>query len=317
MRSARRILLTAAALGGCGVGCASAHRVSPWIEGVRLDALETAATIDEQASSVRGELTRDSLSVDVERRGKFQDGEPFAILGASGVDEMGRPRHAVRVVTRHAVVLALGPAVATGEESRSRTCLVVSLASGGWYSGTDLNGDGLVDVVVRDEAGTFELWGVHARGASPYPMQGPAAPTFATDVNEDGMPEPSVRLHIRGADPIAPDVAEALVFEGGAYTAEARDVRSWHARQLRVTEERVAVGGGDGGAVATALSAELARAIERAWHELRAGRLPADVLSTLDATAQRLAPLEAGVAQAWVQWRGLLGDFANREHGAR
>jgi hypothetical protein len=293
--------------------CASDHRVSPWLEGVRLGDVAPPGNWQEQVDRVRAEIRADAMTVDVQREGTLSDGSPFALFGLSKVDALGRRRHAVRVVTAQAVVLALGPGEDADVSAGNRTRLIVSLVDGGgWQSGTDLNHDGLVDVVVGAPDGTYEIWGVHARGASPYPMRGLVAPTTAMDIDDDGLPDPAGTIRIAGVDPIEPTLTEVLVFAGGVYTADHPTVRAWHERSAG--EASAATIDADGGVVARPVVEELRRALESAWHRLRAGQRPDKVLADADAVARKHAPLQEGVAQAWVRWRGKLRDlFPDRE----
>ncbi len=293
--------------------CASDHRVSPWLDGVRLGDVAPPGDLQEQFDRVRAEIRADAMTVDVQREGKLPDGSPFVLFGLSKVDSLGRRRHAVRVVTAQAVVLAVGPGEDMDVWASGRTRLVVSLVEGGgWQSGTDLNHDGLVDVVVGAMDGTYEVWAVHARGASPYPMRGLVAPTTAIDIDDDGLPDPAGTIRIAGVDPIEPRLTEVLVFAGGVYTAEHPKVRAWHER--RAGEVTAATIDADGGVVVRPVVEDLRRALESAWHRLRAGQQPAHVLADADAVARKHAPLQEGVAQAWVRWRGKLRDlFPDRE----
>lgn len=304
---ARGAAIAALAAWGATAGCASDHRVSPWIEGVQWSDLTAPSTLEESVERVRSEALAASMSVRVERKAEFRGGEPFIIFGLDATDSLGRETHAVRVATRRGIVLAVGPREAAENGGTARTRLVESILAGGaWSSGTDLNADGLPDVVIGGADGTFEVWGVYEQGASPYPMQGAVAPTTAMDVNEDGLPDPSGELRITGPDPIEPHAVEVMTFEAGTYRVSTADVKQWHAR---MAERPVSTGG--------STKEVLRSAIETCWHRLRAGQSPKRVLGDADREAQRRAPLEPGVSQAWVRWRGLLADlFPEREESS-
>lgn len=299
-RVAAALLLACASL-----GCRSDHRVSPWLDDLRLDAIVPAPDLQAQLQRIDAEMAHEQMALVQELPGRFSDGSQFVIRSYSGIDAVRRrPRTAVRVATGHGVMLALGPAPAGGAGRVLRTELVVSLADGdGWRSGTDLNGDGCPDMVVRGEDGSIEMWCLMPRGASPYPVRSIVPPDHAVDVDEDGRPELASRIRLGASDPLSPVVLEVAGFQGGEYRADADAVRAWHVREHQRLTAPVDA---DAGAAAEP-GRELAAILETAWHGLRSGRGKA-ALEEADAKVRAKAPLPPGHAQSWVRWRGWLQD---------
>jgi len=279
--------------------------VSPWLDDLRLDTLVAPPDLEAQLQRIDAEMAHESLSRDQEIAGRFSDGTPFAIRSFVGTDAVRRrARSAVRVATGHGVMLALGPAPAGGAGRLLRTELVASLADGGgWRSGTDLNGDGCPDLVVRGEDGSLEVWCLMPRGASAYPVHSIVPPDHAVDVDEDGRPDLAARVQLGGGDSVAPMVIEVAVFQEGVYRADADAAKAWHLREWRRLTAPVDADAG----TASEPARELSSIIETAWHGLRAGR-GKSVLEEADARVRARAPLAPGHAQAWVRWRGWLQD---------
>lgn len=288
-------------------GCHSDHRVSPWLDDLRLDSIAPGPDLEAQLQRIDAEMAHENMSRDQEIPGRFSDGTQFVIRSFVGTDAVRRrPRTAVRVATGFGVMLALGPVAAGGVGRAPRTELVAALADGGgWRSGTDLNGDGCPDMVVRGEDGSIEVWCLMPRGASAYPVQSIVPPDHAVDIDEDGRPDLAARIHLGSGDAIAPSVIEVAVFHDGEYRADAEPVKAWHLRECRRLGTPADA---DAGVVSDPVR-ELSSIIETAWHGLRAGRGKA-VLEEADAKVRAKAPLATGQAQAWVRWRGWLQDAA-------
>jgi hypothetical protein len=280
--------------------CASDHHVSPWPQGVRIDAIAEAADLGAQLAKVEREMQSERLVKTAEIRAKLSSSEPFVIQGFEGPDWVGKPRTAVRVITSRAVVLALGPRSLSEATVGGRARLLVALADGGlWRSGSDMNGDEIPDVAVAGVDGTFEIWGILDSGASPYPMVMLSAPNQALDIDDDGRPDPAVRLNPIDLDPIAPTIVEVATFAHGAYRNDTPQVRAWHNRQRGRLMESIAPSGE---------RETLASAIERTWHAVRGGGDKDSAIAAAEAVARSRAPLGPGVSQAWVRWRGWLQD---------
>ena len=281
--------------------CGSDHHVSPWPQGVRIDAIAQPPDLGAHLGRVALEMQAERLAKTCEINGKLPSGDPFVIQGFEGDTLIGRRRSAVRVITARGVVLALGPREFPETGRGGRTLLVQSLADGGgWKSGSDLNGDGLPDVALAGVDGTFELWGILSDGASPYPMLMVSAPNQALDIDQDGRPDPAVRLTPIEPDPIAPSIVEVATFSNGAYRNDTPEVRSWHQRQRQQLEPQADAG--------LTERPTLGQALEHAWHSIRAGEDKDSAIAVADAAAAAHAPLGPGVAQAWVRWRGWLQD---------
>jgi hypothetical protein len=295
--------------------CRSDHHVSPWPRDVPLELLAQPADLGLHLRRVADEMRREGMDKRQELRASFADGTPLVVASYESPDSLGGLRHAVRVATAYGIVLAAGPderlAPATGQ--RARTRLVAALAGGGgWRSGTDLNGDGWPDVVLAGEDRTLELWCVRPQGAVPYPIASIVAPVRAEDVDGDGVPELAGRVRLADDDPIAPLIEEVVGFASGEYRNDTPAVRAHHRRALeRLEEQAWAQDGGTGARAGTGEpdAPKLARALERAWHARRSGQRAVETLEEADRVARTAAPLSAGVAQAWVRWRGWLGDL--------
>lgn len=268
-------------------GCASDHHVSPWPKDVSLKTLMQATTIEEHLARVDEEMGADGLMVEAEIKGEFEDGESFCIRAYAGRDSLGNPRRAVRVATRYGVVMALGPTSSHDALRGNHVQLVTTLAEGRWRSGSDLNGDGLPDVVVTRSSGGIEIWGLHAKGASPYPMEAIVPVTEATDVDGDGRPDLVGVVPFPKGDGVAPQLVEVATFLGGEYRTDTPSVRAWHRRQLR---ER-------------ASKRSPASSIERAWHGLRAGQDRDPTIEALDVEIEALGELPSNERASLGRWR--------------
>jgi len=186
-------------------------------------------------------------------------------------------------------------------DSRERaTQLVTALVpgpsgdEGAFQSGTDLNGDGSPDVVVRNERGVMEMWGLAATGAMLYPIAMEVAPTRAIDVDEDGKIDFAGEVEVLEGDPIAPRLEDAAAFRGATYSNATAGVRAWHARRADALAAGAGMGvgvgagagAGTGAGTGTATDAVRARrAIELAWHRILSGSPRKSALEKLDKEA--------------------------------
>jgi hypothetical protein len=278
-------LVLSAALGVAG--CASDHHVSPWPKDVSLKTLMQATTVEEHLARVDDEMGVEGLMVEAEIKGEFEDGEPYCIRSYAGRDSLGNLRRAVRVATRYGVVMALGPTSSHDALRGNHVQLVTTLAEGRWRSGSDLNGDGLPDVVVTRSSGGIEIWGLHAKGASPYPVEAIVPVTEATDVDGDGRPDLVGVVPVPKGDGVAPHLVEVATFLGGEYRTDTPSVRSWHARKLR---ERTT-------------KRSPASSVERAWHGIRAGQDRERLFDTFDDEIGALGDLPANEGASLARWR--------------
>ncbi len=244
------------------------------------------AEIDRETSAL-------GLARTLEIPGRFgRGGEAFRIRGYDGKDAIGRPVHAVRVASGRAIVLAVGPLDAHDVDRSRATELVPALLPGSdpvhpldgaaYVSGTDLNGDGSPDVVLRSDAGVLEIWHLQPLGAAAYEIVMVAPPTSAADVDRDGRVDLVGRIAAAPNDVLAPELDDVATFEGGRYTDASRSARAYQAARLAMIEALIAH------ADKPADDVRLRRAIERAWHAVLAGENPA---KTLDALDKERAPL--------------------------
>ncbi len=207
-------------------------------------------------------------------------GQTAVLRGYQGVDAAGRRVHAVRVATPRGVVLAVGPLDASDLDRRKATELVPALVvgaageGGAFRSGTDLNGDGTVDVVLRNDAGALSIWHIGELGSGLYAVRMATPPLRGIDV-EASTGEGSGRIDLWGqlptdpADPIAPRLADVATFGGGAYSDDTAAARAWHGRE----SARIVTATGD--------ASRLRAALERAWHAVLGGQAPEPVLQAL------------------------------------
>jgi hypothetical protein len=137
-----------------------------------------------------------------------------------------------------------------------------------WSSGSDLNGDGSPDALVRNEAGALAVWHLGELGSGVYGVAMAAAPTSGVAI--DGDPHLALwgAASIAAGDPIAPKLVDVATFADGAYANSTPAARAWHARAGAAIPKAVA---GD--------AARLRAVIERAWHGLLEGK-PRDPILT-------------------------------------
>ena len=185
----------ASVLGASALGCAGDHHVSPWGTqgGPSLGAFLQPPDLDAELGRIDAEtatlglVRTDEIRVELPPRGS---GQTAVLRGYEGRDLAGRRVHAVRVATPRGVVLAVGPLDAGDLDRDQPTELLPSLPSEGRAlalgSGSDLNGDGTLDVVLRNDAGAISIWHIGEIGAGPYAVRLAAPPTRGIDAEEDG-----------------------------------------------------------------------------------------------------------------------------------
>src|SRR6185369_4447109 len=121
------------------------------------------ADLDGRLAAIDREAAALGLARGAEIRAELpRKGGAAVIRGYDGVDAAGRAVHAVRVATPLGVVMAVGPLDIGDADRRAATelvpALVVGAEGGAFRSGTDLNGDGMIDVVLKSESGALAIW---------------------------------------------------------------------------------------------------------------------------------------------------------------
>lgn len=276
-------------------GCTSDHHVSPWPKDVSLQSLMHASTMEEHLERVTAEMRVEGLALEHEVCGELDGAETFCIRAYRGQDDLGNLRRAVRVATRYGVVMALGPTSSHDAMRGVELALVPSL-EGGWQSGSDLNGDGMPDVVVARSGGALEVWGLHARGASPYPVDSLVPVTGAMDVDGDGRPDLTGTVPVPPEELLVPSLVEVVSFAAGRYRIDTPGVRGFHAKRGREMAERRSGAGH----------------VEYAWHALRSGKDPAKVLKSLDDVIEGVDAAEERAALR--RWRNWLASAVPKEN---
>jgi len=306
------------------MACASNHRVSPFPPIESIHDVLPPPNLDAQLARIDEEAAANGYTLRVEQRGTLPDRDEVVIRAYETVDPFGRVAHLVRVATPVGIVLALGPpdpklVIPPATE------LVPSLVQGGWFSGSDLNGDGAPEVVVRDGAGTLSVFRIDRYGATPLRIELRWPATFATDVNGDGRPDFAATYRLEDDDPIAPKILDVAIYEDGRYTNEGEEARAWHARErdraaLQVeaileakkraqekAEEEEGEGEGKGEVLGQEERIALLRAgIERAFHAMGAGEEAKKVLAELDRVGKEAGAVPEEVRGAWEGWRKVL-----------
>ncbi len=311
------IVLVLGALVGCGEP--DAPRFGPALV-PPLSLYMGQPDLEAQLRAVEAETEALGLRLAKELRGELPRATgPVVVRAYTGRDALGRETHAVRVATSRGVVMAVGPLAPADARDRA-TELVVALVpgpsgdEGAFQSGTDLNGDGTPDVVVRNERGVMEVWGILATGATLYPMDLEVPPTRALDIDEDGWVDFLGEEEVPPGDPISPRLEDAATFRGVMYSNRTAGARAWHARRADALEAAAAgkttataTGTATPAATGTATAATTAtgtgtatatptptatppasdairvrRAIELAWHRILAGGSQKSALEKLD-----------------------------------
>lgn len=240
--------------------CASNHRVSPWGDAGRptLSPYLAGPNLEAHLAAIDAEIGSAGLGLGLAQELEAPlpgDAGKIVLRGYEGADSLGRRATATRAATPFGIVLAVGPSVELSraepaDRSERATELVLELgpldldplpagapeAPEGrtevrFRSLSDLNGDGALDVVLRNHAGAVEIWRLGRTAASPYPVRFPARPSGARDVDGDGLPELEAALPVAAGDPIAPKLVAALGFSKGAYGPLAPGAVAHHAAE--------------------------------------------------------------------------------------
>jgi hypothetical protein len=261
-------------------GCTSDHRVSPWGGGEMppITAFAAPPDIEVKLSAIDAETGALGLRRTSEIRATLpRGGGAVVVRGYEGADILGRKIFAVRAATVHGVVLAVGPRDA-GDHATELMPALVPGASGGYEDGafralTDLNGDGTLDVVLRGRTGALEVHRIFPTGSAQYEVEMTLVPTEVADVDEDGHIDLVGRVATAEDDPIRPAFLEVATFEAGRYRARSEAAIAFHARRadapLQAKDEVVDD------------VTRVRRALEQAWHAIRAGRAPTTTIEAL------------------------------------
>jgi hypothetical protein len=328
------VLVGAVGLGGCGEGSGSPRRFGPALV-PPLSMYVGQPDLDAQLGAVEAETQALGLSLAKELRGELpRAAGPVVVRAYVGRDALGRERHAVRVATSRGVVMAVGPLAPTDPRDRA-TELVTALvpgplgdeASGAYQSGTDLNGDGSPDVVVRNERGVMEVWGILATGATLYTIVLEVPATRALDVDNDGQVDFVGEVEVAPDDPIAPRLEDAATFQGAMYSNRTAAAKAWHARRAdalaAATPNSTGTGAGTGAATGTGTATgtgagagagaappvsdamRLRRALELAWHRILSGAPRKAALENLDKE-----PIPADLREPFQRYRRIISRIA-------
>ncbi len=225
--------------------------------------------VDEETASIGLRLVREARATDAR-------GEPYVLRSYEGRDALDRPTVATRVVSAHAVVLALGPR-GWGDDSDApyEARASIELVDAGVLDlPADLTGDGVPDVVLTDEQGRLSV----AR-------LGPHGAVFATD----NLKEPVHRLRRLGKVFALSGVVrwhEAPMF-GWRRAVDFELLASWDGTRFDVRAPEVVAFHADRAASLSIDAPELTsaeraeRMLRRAWHELSAGRDRSEVVVSI------------------------------------
>jgi hypothetical protein len=143
---------------------------------------------------------------------------------------------------------------------------------------TDLNGDGLLDAVLRNRRGAIEIHRIGPLGSSRYALRMALVPSELADADGDGRLDLIGRADVPEGDPIAPALVDMATFEDGQYTNASAGARAFHARLASPPAARSKTP-----PAPIDDATRLRGAIERAWHALLAGDARAPVLEALGA----------------------------------
>jgi hypothetical protein len=302
MQPARLPELLALAASLLPLGCASNHHVSPWGGSDRpsLGAFVERPDLPAQIARIDAETASHALRLVTEIRADLpRGGGPALLRGYEGLDALGRQTRAVRVATGHGVVIALGPLDARDPLRDQAVELVPALmpaeerdAAGAFRSGTDLNGDGALDVVIRSETGRLELFRIGLLGADMYKIEMMAPPTRAIHIEGDTRIGLFGEVALNPDDAIAPHFTDVATFDRDRYSNATPAARAFHARLAAPSAPSPPASSAPPAPSAPPRSppppapplrdeARLASALERAWHAVLSGKPKEEALKEL------------------------------------
>ena len=274
--------------------CTTDHRVSAWGNAAAppLSAFVLPADLPARLQAIDSETSHLGLTLALELRGALPAAAgPIVVRAYEGVDAVGRKTHAVRIATAHAVVMAVGPLDSADHDRNQATELVAALALGpdgdlrgaALRSGSDLNGDGAPDVVLRSETGALEIWRIDRMGSSRYDVVLETSPTRAEDADGDGSVDLLGEAWVAGTEPISARLVDIATFDGHRYANTTEKARAYHAARLQSFSDPATRNDSSGDA------GRLQRAVQGCWHAILAGRPRKNALAALD---RELVPAE-------------------------
>lgn len=291
-RSTSRLLVPTF-LAVAAFGCSN-HRVSPWgrFDTPPLGLYAESPNLPRWLAEAEREERAAGLSVVEEGRAKVSD-EWVTIRSLSGRDAMGREAFASRAISPFGIVLAIGPLPFTGRNLTVATELVIhaiphEIAFGmpnaddaGMFDDLpppaqlwpprDLDKDGRVDIALRSNAGTLELWSISVRGSAAATVTLEAPLRQLADLDGDGLPE--LLGSVKRAPGIGPFYVDAAFLTEGRWSNTDPRALAFHRSRADLGEANSEDG-----------ARRVRRALERAWHRLLAGDDPTSVRADLDKT---------------------------------
>lgn len=157
------------------VACGPPRRMSPWgATGPKLGLYIERPDLSRHLAALDREAEVGGLRTVLTRSLEDQDKERYELRVLEGRDQLGRATLALRVATRHGVVLADGPP--DGRALAPTVELLTSLPDGaGGVSPVlaDLTGDGTVDLLTRDATGLTRVTSLNPRGSTSSPLPFP------------------------------------------------------------------------------------------------------------------------------------------------
>jgi hypothetical protein len=155
--------------------CDPPHRMSPWgASGPKLGLYVERPDLERHLAALDREAEIGGLRLVLRRGLEDRAGERYELRVLEGKDRLGRTTLAIRVATRHGVVLAEGP---PDERVLDPTTELVTYLPDGAGGVTpvlaDLTGDGTLDLLTRTATGVTSVTALNPRGSTssslPFP----------------------------------------------------------------------------------------------------------------------------------------------------